>query len=273
MGLTINEAVPYVAEGSTLTFKADVSDIYSSDNKTTFDKLGLYWQVNDAQKDTLTTDAKTTNPEFVYTADTLGTYSITCFVYAGTSFYNGTATSTFKCIDPDTAMTGMPTSDEVLIGGLTWKTKNLYDTESGTDYKGAEVVSPLFGKLYTWEEASTACPSGWHLPTISEWETLGTSAFDLMGNVKFLDEKMWKPAIGQEISDVEGFCAIPIGYQDKAAHSTTYRKYGEYAIFWAQDETSDPDLAQFVYISYDSDKIMKGSGSKSSLALSVRCVK
>ena len=95
-----------------------------------------------------------------------------------------------------------------------------------------------------------------------------------MAPAKFLDLDMWVPALGQKITNSTGFNAIPVGYLDNTASLDKFRRYGEMAAFWtSSDSASDSSLAQFRYILYDNPAIMKGNGSKTSLALSVRCVK
>jgi len=46
----------------------------------------------------------------------------------------------------------------------------------GTDVSAAKVNSnyTTYGVLYNWPAATTACPSGWHLPTDAEWNVLET---------------------------------------------------------------------------------------------------
>lgn len=95
-----------------------------------------------------------------------------------------------------------------------------------------------------------------------------------MAPAKFLDNRMWEPALGQEITNNTGFNAIPVGYLDTTASRDRFRRFGEMAAFWtSSDSASDPNLAQYRFILYDNPEIMKGNGSKTSLALSVRCVK
>jgi len=272
-GLIVETAVPYVAKGDKISLKANVKGITTSDGSTP-GPLGIYWQVNSAERDTLSRDISTNNPEFQYSVDTLGNYTITCYVYAESGYYNSSATTTFACIDPATAMTGLAQSQTVNIDGKQWMAMNLYNTESGVDYKKASVVSPLFGRLYTWEEAVTACPSGWHLPTAEEWDAIGDDAYALMAKAKFCGKDMWSPAIGQDLNNFYCFNAIPVGYQDKTASVNQFRRYGEYALFWsASPDPEDPSQAQLRFIRYDNDKVMKGSADKTSLAISVRCVK
>ena len=54
--------------------------------------------------------------------------------------------------------------------------------------KEVQVNCDKYGRLYTWEEALTACPAGWHLPTRAEWLTLlkfaGSNEDDCSTNAK-----------------------------------------------------------------------------------------
>lgn len=271
-GLTINEAVPYVAVGDELVFHATTSHLSASKGSMP-SVIGLYWQVNSAKKDTLSRDIKAENPEFKYRVDSLGNYQVACYAYAN-GFYNSSIVTSFKAIDPTDALSGAGSSPTATIGGKEWSAFNMDDSDFGFSYKNANVVDTVFGRFYTWDEAQTICPDGWHLPSAAEWDALGTNAGDLMASAEFLGNRMWVPALGQTITNSTGFNAIPVGYLDTTASTDRFRRYGEMAAFWtATDSASDSNLAQFRYILHDNPQIMKGNGSKASLALSVRCVK
>ena len=65
----------------------------------------------------------------------------------------------------------------VTIGNQVWKAKNLNDaSKGGKCYDDKPENCEKYGRLYTWEEAMKACPSGWHLPSNEEWEALVSSA-------------------------------------------------------------------------------------------------
>jgi len=56
---------------------------------------------------------------------------------------------------------------------LTWMAQNLnYKIEGSYAYDDNENNRKELGLLYTWEAAKKACPSGWHVPTDSEWAQL-----------------------------------------------------------------------------------------------------
>jgi len=69
-----------------------------------------------------------------------------------------------------------PYTDEgVVINGVIWATRNVGEI-------GKFVNKPEdFGNEYTWQEAKTACPSGWRLPTEWELKGLGTGTWTTNG--------------------------------------------------------------------------------------------
>ena len=153
--------------------------------------------------------------------------------------------------------------------------QNLYGTSAGRDYKNCEVVSDVFGRYYTWEEAQTACPDGWRLPTAEEFDSiLGSVSGDLMVEAKFQDVTMWTYWPQVTITNARKFNALPTGYMDLSSDDPMFG-YLDYACWWTADDSwdEDQDWGVYRYIYEDEPTIMKGKGSKTSLALNVRCVK
>lgn len=281
-GLDLTEAIPFIRVGDTQEFKLDISGLYTSDN-TDPGTLGVYWTTNSGVKDTLSIDLNVSNPSYKVTPQTTGNYTVMATVFAvNGNYYSGAGSVAFQVIDPETALTGLEGKESLVIdgnpyrtieaGGLTWLGSNLYGTDSGRDYRDCEVVSKLFGRYYTWEEARDACPEGWRLPTAAEFDSaLGDTAGDLMVNAQFMSIDMWSYWPQVSITNKLLFNAIPTGYVDLTTDQEVFG-YKEYACWWTADD-NDEDLGLYRYIYQEEPTIMKGKGSKTSLALNVRCVK
>jgi uncharacterized protein (TIGR02145 family) len=65
----------------------------------------------------------------------------------------------------------------IVIGTQTWDCRNYTVRVNGSvAFNNDESNASIYGRLYTWSQinASGFCPSGWHVPTFAEWQTLHT---------------------------------------------------------------------------------------------------
>ena len=159
----------------------------------------------------------------------------------------------------------------VEIGSQTWMAENLnydYNNRTARSYCYADSCSK-YGRLYTWSATvdsaavfSTAgkgcgchasssprgivrgvCPVGWHVPSVSEFQTLISyvGGYSVAGaNLK--STSGWKSNseyVGNG-SDSYGFSALPAGARDDAITYHVYRFYnvGEFASFWTTSKGS-----------------------------------
>ena len=276
-GLTLSEVAPYMAKGTQIILKADISGLTTTDGKDP-GTIGLYWQVNSAKKDTLSKDISKSNPEFKYTADTLGSYSVFCYAYAvnNTDYYASSASVSFRAIDPDDALSGIEPEEEITVNGITWKARNATHPTMGRSYRNSPILDDVLGRLFTWEEAQVVCPAGWHLPTVYEFEASFADDYgfiysgDLMADATFLGETMWTYWPQVQITNLYGFNALPLGYIDYTDLINTYSNYGDYAMWWTADHSGE--LATYLYIFEENEIVMEGQGDKNTLAMGVRCV-
>ena len=260
-------------------------------------EIGYYWQIDDKKRDTVKTELQTgidISKTFSFTKFEEGAHTISCTAYAE-GYYSSTCSVTVTVVNPAFGKTvtvpnlseedpsivdnrNTPASENryyyLHIGALDWMRNNMAYTASGVAYMDSEVTSYPLGRYYTWEEAQTACPSGWRLPTYAEWETLGNVAGDLMADASLLGEKMWEFWPQVKITDAYYFAAIPAGYAMVGSSRNAFAGFLDYAMFWTAD-TSDTEATQarYVYLHEKEAGVMSGYGDKSSLALSVRCVR
>jgi len=67
------------------------------------------------------------------------------------------------------------------IGSGLWMAENLnYKTGKSWCYENDDYNCNMHGRLYDWNTAVKACPSGWHLPTRREWSELSIEEFSPM---------------------------------------------------------------------------------------------
>jgi uncharacterized protein (TIGR02145 family) len=159
--------------------------------------------------------------------------------------------------------------------GKKWMTVNLdYAGNGGLYYNGAS-NSPFAGagRLYTWEQAKTAAPAGWHLPSDAEWAALakaagGTGSYGEIGTAgtKLKASHTWNPY--QDIStgtDDFGFSALPSGYRNA---SNTWLKLGLSGVWWSSTKYSH---AYYRSMDHNNERVYRGYNDKA-LLFSVRCL-
>ena len=110
------------------------------------------------------------------------------------------------------------------------------------------------------------CPTGWHMPTKAEFETLFTAVGGSFQAAKRLKSTSGWEAAGKAI-DAYGFSALPAGARDnKGAFSSP----GLYASFWSATEFRDYAYNIFLY---GNDEFAYLKYVDKYLGLSVRCIK
>ena len=250
--------------------------------------------------------------EYVIPAS-LGTYSISCVAYPRESsdkYYVTSASITFTVVsdDPDdgsiTDVNRHPGDTQVSfddrtyyaenIGGRSWVRSNLSHVERdgndkevfGRSFMNCPAMQNIFGAYYTWEEAQTVCPSGWHLPSEAEWVAMlkevgapadlaplqdsPCGAGKLMVKARFNGTLMWDYYRNVNIED-KALSAIPVGYATVSGDTYKFSGYNQYAVFWTSDEYMGSGVYRYIFQEYDN--VFVGTADKKSFAASVRCVR
>jgi len=171
------------------------------------------------------------------------------------------------------------------IGGATWMAENLnYTTpDSSWCYDDDASKCGKYGRLYAFNAARAACPTGWHLSTSDEWYAL-TAKDGYMAGKKLKSSSGWDPSSyctgsgcpDYNGTDTYGFSAMPGGCRYTLSYNRTgFNRIGESGYWWT-DVTGN--ISQYSNIEYrsmsnTSHEVTVGSYSNMSEGYSVRCVK
>ena len=190
------EAAPYIKKNETLTMTP--SGLTHPEGK----GIGFYWTITDVTTKNDTTKTENGTGNGAYTAkfpDETGTYTVSCTAFAS-GYYNTSVNKYVTVVDKDESLidiskgytgeygTCTDTRDgrsykTVTIGNTTeWFAENLkysgLSENGGADkigiaYENAEAMSDIFGRYYSWEEATDkenpVCPEGWRIPDAEDW--------------------------------------------------------------------------------------------------------
>jgi uncharacterized protein (TIGR02145 family) len=152
----------------------------------------------------------------------------------------------------------------VVIGAQSWMAENLNYNMSGSWCYGDDPSNcAIYGRLYDMSAAQTACPSGWHLPSYTDWNILmNTIGGRNTANKRLMATNGWRDSNGL---DTYGFSALPGGIRNKDGSflflNTSGWWWGGTTDFWIIDgiEESISSYSSFLF------KDLSG--------VSVRCVK
>jgi len=158
----------------------------------------------------------------------------------------------------------------VKIGNQIWMAQNLnYKTENSWCYDNKTSNCDTYGRLYNWQTAVRACPSGWHLPSRKEWtklkEFLGGKS-TAGGKMKEAGTAHWaSPNTGATNSS--GFTALPGGGRYKYGN---FRYLTERTYFWSSSESYATSYWNR-YLDYLSVDMCRGYRNETN-GFSVRCL-
>ena len=192
----------------------------------------------------------------------------------GASSSSGTsASSSSQAPKPDAISYGTLTDERdgktyktVTIGKQTWMAENLnYETRYSFCYNNKAENCDKYGRLYIWEFAKEACPAGWGLPSLEEFQALVAAVGgDAIAGKALKSTEGWKD--GGNGTDDYGFSALPAGYMKE---DSTFHFEGEIGQFWS---TSGTTWMYQLDMAYDKDSSFLFS-IYNGVALSVRCLK
>jgi uncharacterized protein (TIGR02145 family) len=158
----------------------------------------------------------------------------------------------------------------VRIGGKMWMAENLnYQTGHSWCYENDEFNCKKYGRLYDWNTAARACPSGWRLPSNQDWDILVKTAGGKKAAGKKLKAKNGWNNYGNGTDDYD-FSAIPGGYYWNN-NIGSFSVDGDIGYWWTATRYGSV-TAYNIDISYDGDLVNEVCNDERN-GLSVRCIK
>lgn len=163
----------------------------------------------------------------------------------------------------------------VKIGKQVWMVENLaYKPTSGNywAYNNKAENIAFYGYLYDWQTALNVCPTGWHLPSDTEW----TKLTNILGGKDAAGGKLKATGTIQtgtglwtypnsDATNKTGFTALPGGYRNCGG---TFGGIGRGGNWWSATEDGNAWIRS---IYYTVSPVTRNLGSKDD-GFSVRCL-
>jgi len=173
------------------------------------------------------------------------------------------------------------------------QTWSVLDYGAHTIYANDSVASPsnltTYGYLYNWYAAKgiatagsttykNVCPTGWHVPTDSDWNNLvkfidsgaNTTTFGTQsttaGTLMKKNDALWTTNTGTNTS---GFSALPAGYRN---NNGTFFNIRNYAFFWSATEL-DTSFALYRTLYFNFGNVGRFNDFNKTFGASVRCLR
>jgi len=160
----------------------------------------------------------------------------------------------------------------VVIGGKKWMAQNLnHQTDGSWCYNNDNFNCIRYGRLYTWDAAVSACPTGWRLSTREDWNNLIMAAGgDGIAGEKLKSKTEWSErqcggSRNCNGTDDYGFSALPGGSRTSDGG---FHVVGSHGYWWCVTKN---DVGVRLMSSVGA-RVSAVSGAKSDDAFSVRCV-
>ena len=139
-------------------------------------------------------------------------------------------------------------------------------------YNNDPANDSLFGRMYNWFAATDTrgiCPTGWHLPSDTEWTTL-TTALGGTGVAGHAVKSTTGWASAGNGSNSSGFNGLPAGFRRETG---VFEGLGSHTYWWSSTGLSlTPSNAYFRRASFNASTLFRDNGLKR-LGLSVRCLR
>lgn len=162
----------------------------------------------------------------------------------------------------------------VCIGDQVWMAENLnFKSDDSWCYADNPNNCEIYGRLYSSESVKSACPPGWHLPSVEEYEKLNNLYPKGWGGAELKSVTGWsEPNTGA--NNNSGWSGLPGGQKNLLLD--LYLSMSRYGYWWTSSTlfSSDAQRTRYVRLSYNKVILgILGSGPEDgAVAYSCRCV-
>jgi len=162
-----------------------------------------------------------------------------------------------------------------------WSQASTSNTGAWCNYNNDASNGTTYGKLYSWyavNDSRGLCPTGWHVPTDSEWNVM----------VRYLDPNADTGANGWQNTNVgtalksmslwynngngtnsSGFTGLPGGYR---SNDGSFSNFGRFGDWWSSSVAAGTGSAWFRFLFFDYMNVFRSYYSEL-FGFSIRCVK
>lgn len=174
----------------------------------------------------------------------------------------------------------LPAVSQLAEGSSTDKHYYVYDYD-GSDVESAKATDnyKVYGALYNWEAAQSACPAGWYLPSDDDFKTLefvlGMPPVEAENiewryggevGTKLKSKTLWYSDLGGDNSS--GFNVLPAGFRTSVPAYTDILKFAD---FWTST-SNDEDQVFFRALRYSLEGIFRSPTYSRDNGFSIRCL-
>jgi len=153
----------------------------------------------------------------------------------------------------------------VKIGNQTWMAENLnYQTPNSYCYNNSDYACGQYGRLYRWDAAKEACPTGWRLPSKEEWNALVAAAGGGEAGKTLKSASGWNE--NGNGTNESGFSALPGGSRNAGGGFENVNSGN----WWTATER-DGNFAYYRFMGSAKNTVFENYYSKNG-GYSVRCV-
>lgn len=217
----------------------------------------------------------------VHTYQNMGQYDVTLTTKNQDGSDSETKTNLIMVKGTYTDSRDNQTYSIVTIGDQIWFAENLnYKTDDSWWYMDDESNGDVYGRLYNWNAAMSACPNGWYLASDKDWKTLemflGMDQGDADGTeFRGSDEgKKLKSTSGWNAggngTDEVGFTALPGGERDRNGF---FLYKGGFGAWWTNTEDFNQNLIAWSHFLEDGEERVGRDRNNKDYGYYVRCIK